>query len=107
MLEFDEDDAEDLEEDATVTELTESDSLEARVVRQIAIEDILAKVILCLYRLEELYQEDIGAGEILNILPIMVMDSAVGEVQGTAYTNVFDRVRYLIDLYQEQPPAEE
>ena len=107
LPDFDGPDEPDDELDPLLDELRESDSVDARVIRQIAIEDILAKVILCLYRLEELYQEDVRAGEILNVLPIMAMDSAVGEVQGTAYTYVFDRVRYLIDLYQGQPPDEE
>ena len=91
FLDFDDGEIPEEEDDPIMNELLESDSVEARAVRQLAVEDILAKVILSLYRLEELNQvgigqEGIGARDILNILPAAVMDSAIGEVYGTAYT---------------------
>ena len=102
-------DDEGLEEpnDPIVDELLESDSVEVRAMRQLAVEDILAKIILSLYHLEELNHERVGARDILNILTVMVMDSAVGEVHGTAYTNVFDRISSLIDYYQNDSLTEE
>ena len=65
LLDFDEEEDADPELEPLVNELSESDSVDARAIRQIAVEDILAKVILCLYRIEELYQE---------LLPVPVPD---------------------------------
>ena len=93
------------DEDAATDELLNEDCIEARAARQLAVEDILAKTILALNRLAETTQNDgIGTENILDILLEAVIDSTEGDVYGTAFTNVFDRVRSLTEFYQIEPP---
>ena len=103
-LDYEEED----ENDPASDELIREDSLAARAGRQLAVEDILAKTILALCRLAETSQHSgIGTENILDVFLDAVIDSAEGDVYGTAYTSVFDRVRNLVDLYQDVPPDDE
>ena len=94
--------------DPAFSELLESNSAEARAGRQLAVEDILSKILLSLDRIgEQLQDPRVRAENILNIHIEPAMDSALGEVYGTAYTSVFDRVRDFIDFYQDESSLEE
>ena len=90
-------------------ELWDADGQAIRAARQLAIEDVLAKIILSLRLLEQDYLQDsrIGTENILNVLPEAVIDEAEGSVAGAAFTNVFDRIRLLIDVYQGDPPDDD
>ena len=108
FMDFDGDEDPEEDSDPIFEGLLESDSAEVRAGRQLGIEDILAKILLSLNRIEEHLQDfGIGTENILNIHIEPAMDSALGDVYGTAYTNVFERVRYFIEFYQNDSLPEE
>ena len=70
--------------DPIFEDLLESDSTKARIGRQFGVENLLAKILLSLNRIEEHLQDSgIGTENILNIHIEPAVDSALGEVYGT------------------------
>ena len=97
------------ENDFATQELWESDGQDVRAARQVALEDIIAKLILALRLLAEDQSENarVRAQDILNVLPEAFIDGMEGGPTGMAYTSVFDRIGLLIDLYQDSPSDNE
>lgn len=95
--------------DYETQELWGSDGQDVRAARQVALEDIIAKLILALRFLaaDESENARVRAQDILNVLPEALIDGMEGGPAGRAYTSVFDRIALLIDLYQDPPTDDE
>ena len=95
-------------EEALFDELRKSDSVEAYVTRQLAIEEVLGRIIALLLELTADPEVDSAAilDSLLLIIPEPFLDRLEGNVHGTAYANVFDRIRFFVDRSQDDSPYE-
>ncbi len=103
------DEAEDEATDPIFDELLSSDSHDAQAARQLAIEEIVGRLIAAF--LEESADTSVNPPttleHLLTVIPEAYLDLLEGDVYGTAYANVFDRVRSFVDRYHDDPPLDE
>ena len=95
-------------EDALFNELWESDTVEAYATRQLAVEEVLGRIIALLTKPPSEPAVDPAAilDSLLLVIPEGFLDRLEGGVHGTAYANVFDRIRVFVYRSQDDSPYE-
>ena len=78
-------------EDALFNELRKSDTVEARFARQLAVEEVLGRIIALLLKQPANLEVDPATvlDSLLLIIPEGFLDRLEGDMHGTAYANVF------------------
>ena len=102
------DEAEDEATDPIFDELWEEDSYDAQAARQLAIEEIVGRLIAFLET--SAYAEPSPRATPEHLLAVIhqaYLDHLEGDVYGTAYANVFERVSWFVDRNREDPPLDD
>ena len=97
------------EESPIFDELLDVNEPDAWAARQLATEEILGRLIaVSLDDAAETVEEGTGTtpSKLLVVILDAYLDTIEGQMYGTAYTNVFDRVRVFVNRYHAEPPQE-